>query len=118
MAIIFTASFLALVAQHGDNHWDPIQAIQQLKIQHRRDGAIDLVQFLKDTRTYSTDELARLENDVPYGPLDKAKSMLWEGVIKGNVNDTYSGLGAMAADCSLFGDLRDITKEIWNLIFD
>ena len=24
----------------------------------------------------------------------------------------------MAADCSLFGDLRDITKETWNLIFD
>ena len=24
----------------------------------------------------------------------------------------------MAADCSLFGDIRDITKETWNLIFD
>ena len=118
MAIIITASFLALVARYGDNQWDPIQAIQQLKHQNRRDNAIDLVQFLKDNRTYSTDELARLEDDVAYGLMDKAKSMLWDGAVKGNVNDTYSGIGAMAADCSLFGDLRDITKETWNMLFD
>jgi hypothetical protein len=118
LAIIITASFLSLVAHYGDNQWDPIQSIQQLKDQHRRDDAIDLVNFLKDTRTFSTDELTNLESEVFYGPLDKAKSMLWGGVILGQVNDSYSGLGAMAADCSLFGDLRDITKETWNLIFD
>lgn len=118
LAIIITASFLALVAHYGNNQWDPILSIQQLKIQHRRDDAIDLVNFLKDTRTYSTDELSSLEEEVEYGPLDKAKSMLWDGAIKGQVNDSYSGIGSMAADCSLFGDLRDITKETWNLLFD
>ena len=118
LTIIITASFLALVAQYGDNQWDPIQAIHQLKDQHRRDDAIDLVNFLKDTRTFSTDELTNLESEVSYGPLDKAKLMIWDGVIQGNVNDTFSGIGAMVADCSLFGDLRDITKETWNLLFD
>jgi hypothetical protein len=118
LAIIITASFLALVAHYGDNQWDPIQAIQQLKKQHRRDDAIDLVNFLKDTRTYSTDELSRLEDDVSYGPLDKAKSMIWDGAIQGNVNDTYSGIGALASDFCIYGDIRDITKETWNLIFD
>ena len=107
-----------MVAHYGENQWDPIQSIQQFKDQHRRDDAIDLVNFLKDTRTYSTDELSILEDDVAYGPLDKAKSMLWDGVIQGNVNDSYSGIGAMAADCTLFGDLRDITKETWNMLFD
>ena len=64
LAIIITASFLALVAQYGHNHWDPIKAIQQLKIQHRRDDAIDLVEFLKDNRRYAGDKLASLEEDV------------------------------------------------------
>ena len=39
--------------------------------------------------------------------------MLWNGVIKGQVNDIYSGLGALPFDFWLFCDLRDITKENW-----
>ena len=118
LAIIITASFLALVAQYGDNQWDPIQAIQQLKTQHRRDDAIDLIQFLKDNRRYAGDKLASLEEEVKYGPLEKTKALIWEGVLKGQVNDTYSGMGAMAADFSLFGDLRDVTLQSWNILFN
>ena len=94
------------------------KAIHQLKIQHRRDDAIDLVQFLKDNRPTAQMNYPDSKMRVSYGPLDKANQCIWDGAIQGNVNDTYSGIGAMAADCSLFGDLRDITKETWNLIFD
>ena len=118
LAIIIIVSFLALVAQYSGNKWDPVKEIQQLKDQHRRDDAIDLVAFLKDNHTYTDDELSRLERDVAYGPLDKAKSMLWEGAILGQVNDSYSGIGAMAADFCLFGDIRDVTLQTWNLLFD
>ena len=118
LAIIISASFLSLVAQYGENQWDPIQAIQQLKIQHRRDDAIDLVEFLKDNRTYAGEKLASLEDDVAYGPLEKAKALIWDGAMKGQVNDTYSGIGAMAADFSMFGDLRDATLQSWNILFD
>jgi hypothetical protein len=118
LAIIIIVSILVLVVQYGGNKWDPVKEIQQLKDQHRRDDAIDLVAFLKDNHTYANDELANLERDVAYGPLDKAKSMLWEGAILGQVNDTFSGIGAMAADFCLFGDIRDVTLQTWNLLFD
>jgi hypothetical protein len=118
LAFIIVSSFLALVAQYGGNKWDPVKDVQQLKNQHRRDDAIDLVQFLKDNHTYTSDELSILERDIAYGPLEKARSMLWEGAILGQVNDSYSGIGAMAADFCLFGDIRDVTLQTWNLLFD
>jgi hypothetical protein len=39
-------------------------------------------------------------------------------LIKGQVNDTYSGFGAMAADFCLFGDIWDLSVQTWNLLFD
>jgi len=118
LAIIVASSFLALVAQYGDNQWDPIREIQQLKNQHRRDDAIDLVNFLKENQTYNTDELSSIEKKVGYSPLERIKEFVWEGAIKGNVNDTFSGIGALAADFCLYGDNRDITKQTWNFLFD
>ena len=118
LAIIVASSFLALVAQYGNNQWDPIREIIQLKNQHRRDDAIDLVNFLKENKTYNTDELSSIEKEVGYSPLEGIKEFVWEGAIKGNVNDTYSGIGALASDFCLYGDIRDITKQTWNLLFD
>jgi hypothetical protein len=118
LTIIVASSFLALTALYGDNQWDPIREIQQLKIQHRRDDGIDLVNFLKENKTHETDELHKIEKEVAYSPLERAKALVWDGVVKGNVNDTYSGIGALAADFCLYGDIRDITKQTWNLLFD
>ena len=118
LAIIMASSFLALTAQYGDNQWDPIQEIQQLKNQNRRDDAIDLVNFLKENQTHETDDLPKIEKEVAYSPLERAKAFVWDGAVKGNVNDTYSGIGALAADFCLYGDIRDITKQTWNLLFD
>ena len=118
LAIIVASSFLALVAQYGDNHWDPIREIQQLKNEHRRDDAIDLVNFLKENKTYNVDELSSIEKEVGYSPLERVKEFVWDGAIKGNVNDTFSGIGALAADFCLYGDIRDIAKQTWNLLFD
>ena len=92
LAMIVASSFLALTAQYGDNQWDPIREIQQLKIEHRRDDAIDLVNFLKENQTHETDDLHKIEKEVAYSPLERAKAFVWDGVVKGNVNDTYSGM--------------------------
>ena len=74
--------------------------------------------FSKKTKPNETDELHKIEKEVAYSPLERAKAFVWDGVIKGNVNDTYSGIGALAADFCLYGDIRDITKQTWNLLFD
>ena len=118
LAIIVASSFLALTAQYGDNQWDPIQEIQQLKNKNRRDDAIDLLNFLKENQTHSTDGFSKLEKEVVYSPLERAKAFVWDGVVKGNVNDTYSGIGALAADFCVYGDIRDITVQTFNLLFD
>jgi len=118
LAMIVVSSFLALVANYGDNQWDPIREIQQMKNQHRRDDAIDLVNFLTENHTFNSDELSKLEKEVAYSPLERAKAFVWDGVIKGNVNDTYSGIGSLASDFCLYGDIRDLTKQTWNLLFD
>ena len=118
LVLIVTSTFLALVAQYGNNHWDPIEAIQQLKENHRRDDAIDLVAFLKENRICTEGQLKGIEEELSYGFLEKAKAMIWDGAIKGQVNDTHSGIGAMAADFCIFGDLRDITIQTWNTFFD
>lgn len=116
--MIVVSSFLALVANYGDNQWDPIREIQQMKNQHRRDDAIDLVNFLTENHTFNSDELSKLEKEVAYSPLERAKAFVWDGVIKGNVNDTYSGIGSLASDFCLYGDIRDLTKQTWNLLFE
>jgi hypothetical protein len=118
LAIIAASSFLALTNRYGENQWDAIQAIQQLKNQNRRDDAIDLVNFLKENQTHETDDLHKMEKEVAYSPLERAKAFVWDGVVKGNVNDTYSGIGSLATDFCLYGDIRDITKQTWNLLFD
>jgi hypothetical protein len=112
------SSFLALVAQYGDNQWDPIREIQQSKNQHRRDDAIDLVNFLKETHIHGNYDLRKIEKEVAYSPLERTNAFVWDGAIKGNVNDTYSGIGALTADFCVYGDIRDITKQTWNLLFD
>ena len=118
LALIALSSFLALAAQYGDNQWDPVKEIQQLRNQHRRDDAIDLVRFLNQNQHYNDDELSIFEKEVAYNPLERAKSFVWDGAIKGQVNDSYSGIGALAADFCLYGDIRDVSMQTWNLLFD
>jgi hypothetical protein len=39
-------------------------------------------------------------------------------LIKGEVHDTYSGMGAVSSDLCLLGDLRDLAIQSWNYLFD
>jgi hypothetical protein len=110
LAMIVASFFLALTNRYGESQWDPIQEIQQLKNQNRRDDAIDLVNFLKENQTHETDDLHKIEKEVAYSPLEWAKAFVWDGVVKGNVNDTYSGIGALAADFCLYGDIFRVDR--------
>ncbi len=117
LAIITLTSFLALSVQFTNTTWDPIKSIQELKTQHRRDEALDLLQFAKENHLCPTEELKPIEKDLSYGFTEKLKATVIDGIIKGEVYDTSSGIGAMAADLCLFGDIRDITIQTWNAIF-
>jgi hypothetical protein len=105
LVMIAIVSFLVLVVYYGENQWNPIKEIRQLKNQQRRDDAIVLVNFLKDNRICAGDEIDSLDMKVSFGPLKMAKAFILNGTIKGQVSYTYSGIGAMAADFCLFGDI-------------
>jgi hypothetical protein len=104
-------------------HWeaagfDPIKEIQSLRNQGLRDDALEVVNFLKQRMLGKYPEIiSNLKEELNYGFLEKVKSAAWNGALKGEVYDTYSGLGSISADLTLFGDLRDLLIQTWKKIW-
>jgi hypothetical protein len=116
MALVILATLsLALYIQHQTSGYDPVKAIIKLKDQHRRDEALDLTKYFKEFNP-ANPEYDRLEQDLDYSPLEKLKSTIWNGAIKGEVFDTPSGIGSIVADLCLFGDIRDLIIQGWKLV--
>jgi hypothetical protein len=49
---------------------------------------------------------------------EKVKSFIWNGAIRGEVYDSYSGLGAISADLCILGDVRDLGIQSWKYVTD
>jgi hypothetical protein len=99
-------SGLALYIHQKSPDFDPVKEIQRLKKESRRDDALDMINFFKENKQANTDEIKNLEQDLAYSSAEKIKSFVWDGSIKGEVYDTYSGLGAISSDLVIFGDAR------------
>ena len=68
---------------------------------------MDLARFFQDSQTDDIQKFTELEKEMEYTRSEKLKSLLYNGAIKGEVFDTYSGAGAIAADLCVIGDIRD-----------
>jgi hypothetical protein len=117
IVFIVLSSGLASYVDWKAAGFDPIREIQRLRNQGLRDEALEVVNFLKE-RTHGKDPeiISHLKEELDYGFLEKVKSAAWNGVVKGEVYDTYSGLGSVSADLTLFGDLRDLLIQTWKRI--
>lgn len=113
LIFIILSSSLALYVHFKGSNFDPIEEIQKLKNENRRDEALDLARLYLDNQTGDTRKIEQLEQDLEYTPYEKVKSLTWNGAIKGEVYDTYSGIGAIAADIFIFGDIRDLGIQSW-----
>ena len=113
---IIISSILAISAHYCSLDWDPIREIQILKDQNRRDDALDLTTFFKQNERTESTKLSEIEKDLQYSPAEKFKSFVWDGAIKGQVYDSYSGLGAISSDLCLIGDVRDLGIQGWKYI--
>ncbi len=113
---IIISSILAISAHYCSVDWDPIMEINKLKDQNRRDDALDLVAFIKEIDGENSAEFNKIEKDLQYSPAEKFKSFVWDGAIKGQVYDSYSGLGAISSDLCLIGDVRDLGIQGWKYI--
>jgi hypothetical protein len=98
--------------------FDPIREIKKLSSDNRRDDALELVRFFKENQLADQDIFAKIEKDLEYTTAEKIKSFAWNGVVKGEVYDSYSGLGAISADLCLIGDVRDLGIQGWRYFMD
>ena len=110
--LLIISSGTALYYQITESQFDPIKAIQKLQSQARRDEALDLAQFYEENDTIEPLKLKELKDDLEYTSIEKIKSFT-KGAIKGEVNDTYSGIGAISSDLTLYGDIRDLGIQSW-----
>ncbi|MFC1578463.1 hypothetical protein ACFL36_05575 [Thermodesulfobacteriota bacterium] len=116
--LLIVSSAITIFINHTGSQFDPIQEIQRLKSQNRRDDALDLARFYRNNSTGDQDRLASIEKGLEYTQSEKIKSFAWDGAIKGQVYDTYSGLGAISADLFVLGDLRDLGIQCWKYLTD
>jgi len=118
LVILILTTGLAIHINYAGSDFDPIEKIYQLQKENRRDDANDLVQSFKNSDSIDQDEIQKLENELEYTTLEKLKSITWNGAVKGEVYDKYSGIGAISADLVILGDLRDIAIQSWNYMTD
>lgn len=112
---ISISSGIALLAHYNGGRFDPICEIERLIKDNRRDDALDMLEhFLDSNRSHP--RLAELRKSLEYSRTEKAISFLYSGAIKGEVFDAYSGLGAIAADLCVIGDIRDLGIQSWKYI--
>jgi hypothetical protein len=98
VSVLLLSSGLALYIHSEGGSFDPIREIEKLRDQNRRDDALDMARFYRENQIGDNRELKDLEEGLNYTAEEKLKSLVRNGAIKGEVYDTYSGLGAISAD--------------------
>ena len=117
LLFVFIISLSLVIYMHyKGSAFDPIREIQKLGSDNRRDDALDLVRFFRENQIADQDKLAKIEKALEYTTAEKIKSFAWNGVVKGEVYDSYSGLGAISADLCIVGDLRDLGIQGWKYL--
>ncbi|MCD4678589.1 MAG: hypothetical protein K8S18_21760 [Desulfobacula sp.] len=113
--LILISSGTALYFQITGSKFDPIKEIQKLQSQNRRDEALDLVQFYEENKTIDPQKLKEIKDDLEYTLGEKIKSFT-KGAVKGEIKDTYSGVGAISSDLCVYGDIRDLGIQSWRYL--
>ena len=111
------SSGTALYFQLTESSYDPIKEIQKLQSQNRRDEALDLVKFYEENKTIDSQKIEELKGDLEYTSFEKFKSIA-NGAITGRVYDTFSGIGAIASDFLVWGDVRDLSIQTYRYLKD
>ncbi len=116
LMLLIITSGTALYSQITGSYFiDPIQKIKDLHSQHRRDEALDLVQFYEENKTIDPQELKEIKADLEYTAIEKFKAIA-VGAVTGKVWDTFSGIGAIASDFFVWGDIRDLGIQTWRFL--
>ena len=112
ISVIISSTF-TLFLNYTGSRFDPIKEIQSFRNQNRRDDALDLAEFYENNQPGNQGEIASIKSDLEYSVTERIKSLTWDGFIKGQVHDSYSGIGAISSDLYLYGDVRDLGIQGW-----
>jgi hypothetical protein len=110
VVFIFISSALALYLEYYED-FDPVQMAIELKNDNKRDQALDVIEFSKENNIGDQKALEDLHKKYQYSMKEKAGDLFWHGAVKGNVFNTYSGIGCIGADLAIIGDIRDLVKQ-------
>jgi len=116
LSVIIISSSLAIYMHHKGSAFDLIREIQRLESENRRDDALDLARFFKENEIADQGKLDQIEKALDYTAAEKIKSFIWNGAIRGQVYDSYSGMGAISADLCVVGDIRDLGIQGWKYL--
>ena len=114
--LLIVSSVITIVINYRGNQFDPIYEIRKLKSQNRRDDSLDLAKFYRENQTEDQDKFTKIEKGLEYTQSEKIKSFVWNGAIRGQVYDSYSGMGAISSDLCVIGDIRDLGIQGWKYL--
>lgn len=114
--VVIISSTLAIYLHYKGSAFDPIREIQKFNSDNRRDDALDLARFFKENKINDQEQIAKIEKALHYTTAEKITSFFWNGAIKGQVYDSYSGMGAICADLCIIGDIRDLGIQGWKYL--
>ena len=115
LLFIFLSSALALYLNYI-GEFDPVEMAVALKNENKRDQALEVIKFGLENKVGDQKALKDLQEEYEYGFIEKSKDLFWHGATKGDVFNLYSGIGCIAADLCIIGDVRDLTKEGYHLL--
>jgi hypothetical protein len=113
---LIVSSGLAIYSRSLGKGFDPVREVQTLRNENRRDDALDMTRFFIESGDGDGEKLKGLEKELEYTLPERVKSFLWDGALKGEVYDSFSGLGAIASDLCIFGDVRDLSIQGWKFL--
>ncbi len=113
LVLLYLSSALAVYC-NLIGHFDPVAAANKYLKAGERDRALDTVEFGLENGLGDQEELKQIQGRQAYTTAEKLRDVFWTGAVKGRVENLYSGLGALAADLLIIGDIRDLTIQAIN----
>ncbi len=79
LVFVILSSALAIYSSYKGAEFDPIREIQRLKIENRRDDALDLYLLFRGSDYEDSKKLAGLGKGLEYSTSEKIISFAWNG---------------------------------------
>ncbi len=96
--------------------FDPVATATRFLDSGERDRALTAAEFGLENHLGDQDKLRQIQGRSAYTTAEKIRDVFWTGAVMGRVENTYSGLGTLAADLLIIGDVRDLTIQTLNKI--